>query len=169
MENTGCNISSMTCSVSSPDETPRRELKIRRAAEYFWRTSRCFIWWWNTVSNAWYCFSNKMILEREIKDAKKNSFSFYFQTLVKHHFLLHFHYELFMSLRNEDMKEIMSRQIQDGPPSPQGSPELISGSTGLRLYRFLLVILSFLNQPHSHQRKETAGIHPYPYRLPRPL
>ena len=110
-----------------------------------------------------------MILEREIKDAKVSSFSSYFQTLVKHHFLLHFHYELLMSLRNEDMKEIMSRQIQDGPPSPQGSPELISGSTGLRLYRFLLVILSFLNQPHSHQRKETAGIHPYPYRLPRPL
>ena len=27
LENTGCNISSMTCSVSSPDETPRRELK----------------------------------------------------------------------------------------------------------------------------------------------
>ena len=43
------NISNMRRSVSSPpDETPRRELKIRRAAEYFWRTSRCFIWWWNT-------------------------------------------------------------------------------------------------------------------------
>ena len=56
-------ISSMRRSVSSPDKTPRRELKIRRVAEYFWRTSRCFIWWWNTVSNAWYYFSNKMILE----------------------------------------------------------------------------------------------------------
>ena len=67
------------------------------------------------------------------------------------------------------MKEIMSRQIHDSPPPPQGSPGLISGPTGLSLYRFLLVILSFLNQPHSHQRKETAGIHPYPYRLPRPL
>ena len=47
------------------DETraPRRELNILRAgaAEYFRRTSRCFIWWWNTVSNAWYHFSNKMI------------------------------------------------------------------------------------------------------------
>ena len=32
---TGGNISNMRCSVSSPDETPRRELKIRRAAEYF--------------------------------------------------------------------------------------------------------------------------------------
>ena len=57
------------------------------------------------------------------------------------------------------MKETMSRQIQDGSLPPQGSPELISGSTGLCLYRSLLVILSFLNQPHSHQRKETARIH----------
>ena len=29
------NISNMRRSVSSPDETPRRELKIRSAAEYF--------------------------------------------------------------------------------------------------------------------------------------
>ena len=29
------NISNMRRSVSLPDETPRRELKIRRAAEYF--------------------------------------------------------------------------------------------------------------------------------------
>ena len=29
------NISNMRCSVSSPDETLIRELKIRRAAEYF--------------------------------------------------------------------------------------------------------------------------------------
>ena len=34
-ENICRNISNMRCSVSSPDETPRRELKIRRAAEYF--------------------------------------------------------------------------------------------------------------------------------------
>ena len=75
---------SMRFSVSSPDETPRRELKIRRAAEYFWRTSRCFIWWWNTVSNAWYYFSNKMILEGEIKDAEMSSFSSDFHTLITH-------------------------------------------------------------------------------------
>ena len=37
-----------------------------------------------TVSNAWYYFSNKMILEREIKDAKMSSFSSDFQTLIKH-------------------------------------------------------------------------------------
>ena len=48
-------------SVLSPNETLRGELQIRHAAEYFWRTSRCFIWWWNTVSNAWYYFSNKTI------------------------------------------------------------------------------------------------------------
>ena len=29
------NRSSMRCSVSSPDQTPRRELKIRLVAEYF--------------------------------------------------------------------------------------------------------------------------------------
>ena len=28
-----------------------------------------FIWWWNTVSNVWYFFSNKIIFEGEIKDA----------------------------------------------------------------------------------------------------
>ena len=27
-----------------------------------------FHWWWNIVSNAWYCLSKKMILEEEIKD-----------------------------------------------------------------------------------------------------
>ena len=37
-----------------------------------------------TVSNAWYHFSNKMILEGEIKDAKMNRFSSDFQTLIKH-------------------------------------------------------------------------------------
>ena len=65
-----------TWSVLSPDEILRRELKIQRAAKYFWRTSRCCIWWWNTVSNAWYYFSDKMILKREIKDAKMSSSSY---------------------------------------------------------------------------------------------
>ena len=46
--------------------------------------------WWNTVLNAWYYFSNKMILEGEIKDAKMSSFSSDFQTLVKHQFSLFF-------------------------------------------------------------------------------
>ena len=62
------------------------ELKIRHAAEYVWRNSRspCFLWWWDTVSNAWYYFSNKVILEGEFKDAKMSSFSSDFQTLIKH-------------------------------------------------------------------------------------
>ena len=74
----------MRRSISSPDQTPRRELRIRRAGEYFWRISMCLIWWWNTVSNAWYYFSNEMILGGEIKDAKMSSFSSGFQTLIKH-------------------------------------------------------------------------------------
>ena len=78
------NISSMRRSVSSPDEILRRELKIPHAVEYFWRTSMCFIWWWITVSNTWYYFSNELILEGEIKDAKMSSFSSDFQTLIKH-------------------------------------------------------------------------------------
>ena len=64
-----------THSVSSPDETLRRELKIWRATEYFWQTLRCFIWWWNTKSNAWYYYSNKMILDGEINNVKTSSFS----------------------------------------------------------------------------------------------
>ena len=54
------------------------------------RTSSWFIWWWITVSNAWYYFSNKMILDGEIKDAKMASFSSDFQTLIIHKILLYF-------------------------------------------------------------------------------
>ena len=39
-----------------------------------------------TLSNAWYYFSNKMILPEEIKDAKMSSFTSDFQTLIKHEF-----------------------------------------------------------------------------------
>ena len=42
--------------------------------DYFWRTSRGFIWWWNTVSNAWYYFSNKTVLAGEIKDRNEQFF-----------------------------------------------------------------------------------------------
>ena len=68
-------------SVSSPDETLSRELKIWRTVEYFdelWGASSGD----ETLSNAWYYFSNKMILEGEIKDAKMSSFSSDFQTLI---------------------------------------------------------------------------------------
>ena len=37
---TACNISNTRDSVSSDFQTPRTELKIGRAAEYFWRNSR---------------------------------------------------------------------------------------------------------------------------------
>ena len=77
-------ISSMQSSISSADETLRRELKIGCAADYFWRTSRCFIWWWNSALNTWYYSSNKMILDGEIKDAKISSFSSDFPTLIEH-------------------------------------------------------------------------------------
>ena len=83
---TWSNISSMRRSVLSVDETLRRELKIRHAVEYFWRTSRYFICWWNTVSSAWYYFLNKVILE-EIKDAKMSSFSPDFQHSLNINFL----------------------------------------------------------------------------------
>ena len=39
---------------------------------------------YETVSNAWYYFSNKVILEGEINDVKMSRFSFEFQTLIKH-------------------------------------------------------------------------------------
>ena len=80
--NTWSNISRMRRIVSPPHETLRRELKIRRAAEYFWLTSKCFIWWRNTVCLEW-----------EIKNAKMGSFSFGFQTLIKLKFPLHFFHE----------------------------------------------------------------------------
>ena len=75
----------MRCSVSSPDETPRRELEIRRAAEYFWRTSRFFIWWWNTASYAWYITSNFALeyntVEPCFTDTRRQNSSYFKQKL----------------------------------------------------------------------------------------
>ena len=51
-------ISNIRHSVSSPDETPRSSWKILRCASYFQLSSRCFIWWWNTVSHVWYITSS---------------------------------------------------------------------------------------------------------------
>ena len=42
-------ISSMRCSVSSPDETPRSSSKILCCASYFQLSSQCFIWWWKLL------------------------------------------------------------------------------------------------------------------------
>ena len=50
-------ISSDRHSVSSPDKTPGTSSKILRCALYFELSSRCFIWWWNTASHAWYITS----------------------------------------------------------------------------------------------------------------
>ena len=52
----------------------RRELKIRRAAEYFWRTSNVCRMLDITSQTKWF-------LEGEIKDAKRGSFLPDFQTL----------------------------------------------------------------------------------------
>ena len=73
---------SMRCSVSSLDETLRRELKMydvqRSILDELWGTVPSTD---ETVSNAWYYFSNKKILDREIKDVKMSSFSSDYQTL----------------------------------------------------------------------------------------
>ena len=68
--NLKCYGSNMRNTFSSQDKILRRELKIRLAVDYVRRTSRCLILWWNSVSNVWYWFSNKMILKGEIQDKK---------------------------------------------------------------------------------------------------
>ena len=52
-----CNISNTGDSVSSHFRTLWRELKIRRAAEYFWRNTMCLEMWWNIVSCLIYLFN----------------------------------------------------------------------------------------------------------------
>ena len=58
----------MRRSVISPNKTLRRELKIKRAVAS--RTSRCSFWRWNTMSNAWYYFSKKMIYQEKLRMQK---------------------------------------------------------------------------------------------------
>ena len=66
-------ISSMRRSVSSPDETLRREWKNDTQQTIFdkLRGVSCGD---ETLLNAWYYFSNKIILEGKIKNAKKEQF-----------------------------------------------------------------------------------------------
>ena len=55
----GRNISNTRDSVSSDFQTPRKELKIRRAAEYFWRVwsvLKCLDSRWNPFSSVSYIF-----------------------------------------------------------------------------------------------------------------
>ena len=65
----------MRRSVSSPDDTPRRELKYDAQRSIF-----------DELQGVEYLILllNKMILEGEIKVAKISSFSSDFQTLIKH-------------------------------------------------------------------------------------
>ena len=60
-------------------------------------------------------YSNIMILEGEIKDAKMSSFSSDFQTLIKHLFPLYFLYESLISLRSqiEVLYNILRKCFQD--------------------------------------------------------
>jgi len=51
------NITDTNDRVWPKSQTPRRELKKWRAADYFWRTSRCLEMWSNTVLSVWYIFS----------------------------------------------------------------------------------------------------------------
>ena len=51
-----CNISNMKDGLDCvwPHfQTPRRDLKIRCVAEYFWQTLRCLEMWSNTVLSVW--------------------------------------------------------------------------------------------------------------------
>ena len=68
--------------VSSPDETLRRELKTRRAADEFLADFDEFhlCQMLDITSQK----KKKMIWDGEIKDAKPSSFSSDFQTLIKH-------------------------------------------------------------------------------------
>ena len=76
--------SSMRRRVSSSDETPRKELKIRLAHRSIFDDFRGVSSGVESVSNAWYYFSDKIrILAGEIKDVKMSSFSSDFQTLIK--------------------------------------------------------------------------------------
>ena len=80
----GNNISSIRCSVSSPDETLGREMKYDMPRSIFDK-----LWSVSSGDETLHSvldiyFSNKMILEGEIKDAKMISFSSDFQTLIKH-------------------------------------------------------------------------------------
>ena len=61
-------------------QTPRRELKIRCAAEYFWRNSRCLDSRWNTVSSVWYIFSIEA--NREVKSSKSKLIKTGYQNLL---------------------------------------------------------------------------------------
>ena len=78
----------------------RRELHIRRAAEYFWQTLRCLEMWSNTVLSVWYFLSIET--ENKKKEEKQNRKNPWDQTFKRHHghdFPLFKLDELFMRLK----------------------------------------------------------------------
>ena len=52
-------------------ETTRRELKRRRAAEYFWRNSRCFDSRWSLSQVFWYIFSIELNMTKTKEQTEK--------------------------------------------------------------------------------------------------
>ena len=82
-------------------QTPKRELKIRRVAEYFWRTSRFLILWWNTVTSVWYSFSNKLILKKKLRMQKRGVFH-----QISKHVTVHDFFCLWLLIINEFEKVI---------------------------------------------------------------
>ena len=74
----------MRRSVSSPDETPRRELKIRRVAEYFYEL-RGVLSGDETLCRMFDISSQtKSFLKEKLRMQILSSFSSDFQTLIKH-------------------------------------------------------------------------------------
>ena len=69
-----CNISSMRRSVSSPDETLRRELKIRRCSGVFLTNFKVFHLVMKHCVECLILLLKQNDLEGEIKDAKMSSF-----------------------------------------------------------------------------------------------
>ena len=69
----------MRRSFLSPDETPRRELKIRREVEYFLTNFQVFY----LVMKHYVELFILLLKKKKTKDAKISSFSSDFQTLTK--------------------------------------------------------------------------------------
>ena len=84
-------------------QTPKRELKIRRAAEYFWRNSLCLVSRWNTASCVWYIFSiETKPKELKVKSSKGMLIKTGYQTSFTVVISLFELGVLLMSYRNED-------------------------------------------------------------------
>ena len=78
------NTSSMRHSVSSTDETLRRELKIRRRGGVFLTNFEVFDRVMKCCVECLILLLKQHELEGEIKDAKMSSFSYDFQTLTNY-------------------------------------------------------------------------------------